>query len=202
VAQVRLRQAVDEFSNASSSTVDVQWKPFQIDPNTAEQGEGFEAYNRRRWGSSGWTNHLRREGAKSGATFQDWKWWPNTLKAHQWIQYGIEKHNIDTDKANQILFQAIYEHGENISLTDTLVKLAKKEYPDWNLQELQAYLEHNQGAQTVRQEIDNGRRKYRISGVPFFVVGAEGSKKPPYGFSGAQAKDTFLEVFNEVAEQD
>lgn len=60
--------------------VQVEWKPFQIDPGTATQGEEFETYCRRRWGSSGWTNHLRQQGKKDGALFADWKWWPNTLK--------------------------------------------------------------------------------------------------------------------------
>lgn len=38
------------------------------------------AYNRRRWGSDGWTQGLRASGRKSGAMFRDWRWWPNTLK--------------------------------------------------------------------------------------------------------------------------
>jgi hypothetical protein len=43
-------------------------------------GEEYMAYNVRRWGSDGWTQALRSSGAKDGATFSNWKWWPNTLK--------------------------------------------------------------------------------------------------------------------------
>lgn len=58
----------------------VEWKPFQIDPNTALEGEEFEAYCQRRWGSSGWTRSLRQQGKQDGVRFANWKWWPHTLK--------------------------------------------------------------------------------------------------------------------------
>jgi predicted DsbA family dithiol-disulfide isomerase len=178
----------------------VTWKPFQIDPGTAVDGEEFEAYNQRRWGSSAWTRHLISEGAKEGAEFKNWKWWPNSSRAHQFIQYGIDKHSLagQTDRLNQVLFTALYEHGENISLTETLVKIGEKEFPDCDTDALRHYLEDNRGMAKVQRDIAEGRRKYDIRGVPFFVVESEVAGRP-FVCSGAQPASTFLDVFQELS---
>jgi predicted DsbA family dithiol-disulfide isomerase len=178
----------------------VEFKPYQIDPGIALDGEEFEPYCIRRWGSSEKTKDLRSNGAKDGATFGDWKWWPNTLRGHQFVQYGNEKHSIDTARLNNILFRAMYEEGANLSLVDSLVEIAEKEFPDWNKLDLRNYLENNQGAKVVRAEIDSVSRKYRISGVPYFLVEENGSKKPPYAFSGAQPTSTFTNIFEEFSQ--
>jgi predicted DsbA family dithiol-disulfide isomerase len=212
VGQKRLQKAVHDFSEeASSSSTDinvlVEWKPYQIDPGTKLTGEPFEAYCKRRWGNSDWTNRLRATGTPEGATFGNWQWWPNTLKGHQWIMYGKEKHNADTSHANAILFRALYEHGENLSETSTLVNLAAKEFPDWNSDDLREYLDDNKGEKAVQQEIESGRQRFGIKGVPFFIIGRdedESSSSPnekPYAFSGAQTSATFVELFHELSEQ-
>jgi predicted DsbA family dithiol-disulfide isomerase len=176
-----------------------------IDPGTNPNGEEFEAYNRRRWGSSSWTIDLKRQGARDGAAFANWQWWPNTSKAHQFIQYGKEKNSggFDTNHANAVLFDALYEQGENISTMDTLVALAAREYPNWNTNnDLRTYLEQDQGLRVVQQEIRDGRQKYGISGVPYFVISSSAtdnnSKNKPYGFSGAQSSSTFVEIFEKL----
>jgi len=194
-----LGKAVASFG---ADKVDVQWKPFQIDPGTAEEGEEFEAYCRRRWGGSGWTKDLRRRGAPDGAEFKDWVWWPNTGRAHQWVQYGMQMHGLDSDRLNAVLFQALYEEGANLSLTETLVELGQKTFPNCDVAALRVYLQDNKGLAQVQQEIAQGRRKYNIRGVPYFVVGASGSNKPPYAFSGAQPASAFTEIFTELAEND
>ena len=93
-----------------------------IDPGTNPKGETVEAYCHRRWDGSGWTQSMISDGKKDGANFGNWKWWPHTLKAHQLVQYCANQ-NISTDKVNQLLFQAEYENGENISNVDTLVAI-------------------------------------------------------------------------------
>jgi predicted DsbA family dithiol-disulfide isomerase len=212
VGQKRLEKAVHDFTEeaASSDTgskVLVEWKPYQIDPGTKLTGEPFEAYCKRRWGNSDWTDRLRATGTPEGATFGNWQWWPNTLKGHQWILYGKEKHNADTSKANAILFKALYEDGENLSETSTLVKLAAKEFPDWNSDDLREFLDDNKGVKEVQQEIRSGRDRFGIKGVPFFIVGKDGdesssSKEKPYAFSGAQQSETFVELFRELSERE
>jgi len=188
----------------------VEWKPFQIDPGTARKGETVDDYCRRRWGGAGWTHHLKSEGRKDGADFGDWKWWPNTSKAHQLIQFCESNGIASTDRVNALLFRAEYERGENISLVDVLVRIGQEASESTNVEDLRRYLTKDEGKAQVEEDIAYGRRKYRISGVPYFIVCAEeenaSNNRPrqrrPYGFSGAQSSDTFVELFEEIAEEE
>ena len=183
-----------------------------IDPGTKTDGEEFEVYNIRRWGSSGWTHSLKRAGRKVGANFNDWKVWPNTLKAHQLIAYVTdpkrhgenESKPTTTSECNAAIFDAMYECGENISLTETLVKIATDRLgvSQSEVPLLQTHLENNEGGKDVVREIQTGRKRYNIQGVPYFIIGAvdgEQSLGRPYGFSGAQDPSTFVEIFEELA---
>mmetsp|Transcript_22880 Transcript_22880/g.39141 ORF Transcript_22880/g.39141 Transcript_22880/m.39141 type:complete len:186 (-) Transcript_22880:299-856(-) len=182
-----------------------------IDPNTKKDGEEFEEYNIRRWGSSGWTHSLKRNGQRVGANFNNWVTWPNTLKAHQLIAYVTNPardaaNKPSTSDCNAVIFDAMYENGENVSLADTLVKIGHEKLgvTDEEVPLLRAHLENNAGAKEVMKEIQTGRRRYNIGGVPYFIVGAvesESSVGRPYGFSGAQDSSTFVEIFEELAEK-
>lgn len=206
VAQKRCTAAVDSYSSRSKSLpVQIEWKPFMIDPGTKLDGEDYAAYCRRRWGGDGWTQSLRRDGKKVGANFADWKWWPNTLKAHQLVSYFVKRNpgqDDTTNRSNQALFQALYEEGENISSIDTLVKIAveKLDFPPGEQEDLKIFLAKDEAAEEVQQEIAEGRQKYKISGVPFFVIGTNPNEPGarPYGFSGAQKEKAFLDIFEEL----
>ena len=170
-----------------------------IDPGTNPNGEEFEAYNIRRWGGSGWTRHMKSEGRKDGATFKSWKTWPNTFKAHQLIRLAENK-GVDTNVSNKALFEAVYEDGLNISSIDTLVETGTK--LGLSAEEVRDCLEFDRLGDEIKSDINAGRRKYDISGVPFFIIGAEGRKGLPYAMSGAQSPGTFLETFETVLEEE
>ena len=212
MGQKKLNAAIESFSQSSESTsppLSIEWKPYIIDPNTKTDGEEFEAYNIRRWGGSGWTNGLKRSGRKVGANFSNWKTWPNTLRAHQLIAYVTNperksENKPTTSECNAAIFDAMYERGENVSLVDTLVKIGTERLglSTCEADDLKVYLENNVGARDVMKDIQSGRRKYQIQGVPFFVIGAvDGGESlgQPYGFSGAQDSSTFVDIFEELA---
>jgi len=197
-----LESALSTFQASATTTateVSVTWKPYMIDRGTDINGEEFEAYNVRRWGGSGWTHELKEVGAKEGATFSNWKWWPNTLKAHQLIKFANERCGVDTSKSNAVLFNALYEQGKNVSLLDTLVQIGKN---DLNLpeQDLREYLDNDQGAEDVLQEIRQCQRIYRTQSVPTFIIEKEGRENAqPLLLSGAQPSRKFLEIFRRLA---
>lgn len=110
-----------------------------------------------------------------------------------------------TSECNAAIFDAMYERGENVSLTDTLVKIATDQLgvSDREAEQLRTHLETNAGSKAVIKEIQDGRKKYNISGVPFFVIGARRNGQyvgRPYGFSGAQNSETFEEILGELTE--
>lgn len=202
MGQKRLQNAIASFqTNHDNSKISVEWKAYIIDPNAALEGEEFEAYSRRRWGSSSWTNRLKQEGRKSGAAFQNWIWWSNTLRSHRLVRFAQERYGVETGKSNAAIFNALYEEGQNVSLLDTLVRIGTNDLnlPDAN--ELRGYLESSEGEAEVKAEMERGRRMYQISGVPFFVIGKEGGDGDPYGLSGAQKEETLLKVFEELSEE-
>lgn len=193
-------------------------QPYMIDPNTKPNGEEFEAYNIRRWGSSGWTHSLKRSGQKVGANFDNWVTWPNTLRAHQLIAFVTnpnnrrgsvsEKYIPTTSECNAAIFNAMYECGANVSLVDTLIQIAKESLgvtSEDEIANLRSHLENNVGARDVMKEIQTGRKRYNISGVPYFVIGAKKENDgeeyvgQPYGVSGAQEGSTFVDMFEELA---
>lgn len=188
-----------EEEGEPSYRVSVEWKPYMIDPGTEINGEEFEAYNRRRWGGSGWTMQLKEQGSRDGATFQNWKWWPNTLKAHQLVQYASTQ-GVDSATSNSALFEALYEEGQNVSLVDTLVEIGQNKL-GLDRDEVKEYLEQDSGAATVQREIQRCKQSYQVSGVPFFVIRKGGnSQDPPYGLSGAQSSSKFTRIFEELSE--
>lgn len=191
-----MREAIQR---TPAATVQVTWRPYQIDPGTSVNGEDLEAYCNRRWGGSSWTHHLKREGARDGALFRNWKWWPNTTRAHQFVQYGVEKHGSDTDRLNAVLFQPLYEEGQNISLVETLVALGRMEFTDCDINDLRDYLVNNKGNAIVQQDISRIRRDYNVRSVPFFVIEVQGSTARPYGLSGAQTASAFQEIFEDLS---
>ena len=213
MGQKKLNAAIESFasqSTASSPPLSIEWKPYIIDPNTKIDGEEFEAYNIRRWGSSGWTHGLKRSGSKVGAKFSNWKTWPNTLRAHQLIAYVTNparkvENKPTTSECNAAVFDAMYERGENVSLVDTLVNIGTERLgvSASEVDDLKLHLDNNVGAKDVMKDIQTGRRRYKIQGVPFFVIGAVDGEESflgqPYGFSGAQDSSTFVDIFEELA---
>lgn len=198
---------------AAERKVNVEWKPFMIDPGVTPMGELFEDYAQRRWGSSAWTSGLKKTGRKDGANFDNFKWAANTLKAHQLIHYCKSNGISSTDRVNALLFQSEYERGENISLVDVLVGIAREALDedgnsnndDNNLDDLRRYLTEDEGKIEVQKEIAIGRKRYGITGVPYFIVSADegggNQRQRPYGFSGAQSPETFVELFEELSEE-
>lgn len=181
---------------------DIEWMPYQIDPGTKIDGEEFEAYNRRRWGSSGWTGRLKTMGRQNGAMFSDWKWWPNTLRCHQLVALA-KNHGVSTHDSNAAIFKAMYENGQNVSLSNVLAEIAVEDLKlPLSHEDVKSYLDNNEGSSDIQRDIAEGRQKFDISGVPFFVIGRNDSSRPPYGMSGAQDPSTLRRVFeNLLSEQ-
>mmetsp|Transcript_6182 Transcript_6182/g.18281 ORF Transcript_6182/g.18281 Transcript_6182/m.18281 type:complete len:164 (+) Transcript_6182:1656-2147(+) len=162
-----------------------------IDPGTQEDGEDYMAYNRRRWGGDGWTHSLRAKGRQVGAPFEDWRIWPNTMKAHQLMRFAPEK----APELKHRIFEGIYERGENVSDLETLCRIAADCGVDAD--GFRKVVDTRPAIDDIRRECAKASQR-GVSGVPYFVVsGREG--KRPVGFSGAQSTEVFLEVFSEVS---
>jgi predicted DsbA family dithiol-disulfide isomerase len=170
-------------------------------------GETFDSYCNRRWGGSAWTNHLKIEGSKDQCSFANWKYWPNTLRAHQLIQYGMENFQTDTDFMNSALFHALYEEGENISSIDTLVSMGVEwfcSHANFDANHLRHYLQDDHGGSLVHQEIAMLRRTFQVKSVPSFQIGIvhpHDEFRVQHSLSGAQSSQSFTQVFQMLLEE-
>lgn len=193
------------MDGAPGRSVEIEWKPFQIDPNLEKEGLTIADYTERRWGTrnSKFMDGFRRAGSPDGAYFANTGWVSNTNRGHQLVHY-CDKNNIaSTDRLKALLFNSQYELGENIANVDVLVRLGKEAAAEsgapLDANDLRRFLAGDEGKFAVDQEIDYGRRKYGIRGVPHFIVSG-GSGTRPYSFSGAQDPDTLVEIFEELSE--
>ena len=191
VGMKNLDAAVEEFGQE----VEVTWLPYIIDPGTAAGGEEYLAYNKRRWGSDGWTWSLKEQGRKVGAPFKDWQWWPNTLKAHCLIHFASEK-GIDSSAAKAVLFEALYEKGANLSNEKVLADVASEKL-GLPKDEVLQYLTSGSGEEEVLQMVRAGQDIVQ-GGVPFFIVRGAGSQRP-VGFSGAQPSEQLVKIMKKVS---
>jgi predicted DsbA family dithiol-disulfide isomerase len=206
VGQKRLHQGILQFQRQQGrAVVDIQieWKAYQLDPNTAVEGEDFDAYNMRRWGGSEWTKDLFQQGHSVGAPFGQWKIWPHTLRAHQWIAYGVQHHQADTDHCNATLFQAVYENGLNISDVETLVQLGRTEFGETcSTDKLRDHLEQNRGLDSVLEEVEHYRNRYNITSVPRFIIALadeqSSSKQGELELSNVKDAAEFCDAFAEI----
>ncbi|CAM9416343.1 unnamed protein product [Laminaria digitata] len=149
-----------------------------IDPQTQPNGEDYLAYCERRWGGDGWTASLKRSSRKDGCTFAKWETWPNTLLAHRLQKFAEAAGK--GDQVNSLVFQTIYERGENASDLETLTAVAAE--ADLPPDEARAYLSSSEGHAAVLQDDRHSKTERNVRGVPCFVIrraqGAPGATAP------------------------
>lgn len=182
--------------------MEVDWKPFLLDASASKEAQPIENYAEKRFGA-GWRemySRLQNEGSRDGAPFADWKWRCNTVKALQLVEFA-KNHGVDSTKSKETLFDALYEKGEDVSSVDVLVMIGKERLGlESEEAAMRQYLERDEGAKEVHDQIAHGVGKYGIRGVPYFVIQRKGTSQKPYGVSGAQLPETFVEVFEEFNE--
>lgn len=183
----------------------VQWRTFMIDPRTAEGGEDYLAYNRRRWGGDGWTHELRARGARVGAPFARWTWWPNTLRAHALAHYVRAHYGAAAEDAlTQLLMELTYERGANVSspavLEGAVATLAER-VPACRIDvaAAQAAVRARTGVDAAWDE-DAASKRAGVSGVPFFRISCAGvvPRTRPVTLSGCQPVSAFVRVFERI----
>lgn len=183
VGETNFKIARESFKKTNPHiTIKTNYHAYMIDRGTKKNGEEYLAYNQRRWGSDGWTYSLREAGKKIGCAFSNWKTWPNTFLAHCLIAEA-SKQNKGEEVLDEI-FNYCYEQGENVSLKETLDKIAKKF-------ELNSNWDCNENQTCVNNDDKVGKEEYGIGGVPFFMIGK-------YALEGAQPPKAFLAALNRL----
>lgn len=174
--------------------MEINWKPFFIDPSTKAGGEDYMAYCKRRWGGDGWTGSL--PGKREGRKFSNWRIWPNTLHASRLIHKPGEIGGWELQhKAKALVFKNIYEDGANVSELETLIKIAA----ELGIPNAEAYLTSEEDIVLVQKQAREASGM-GISGVPFFVAyNSADDSSEPVTMSGAQPPKAFVQCIRQLA---
>ena len=174
--------------------VDVNFLPFELNPDLPKTGTDHKQYLASKFGSmeryDQLTEHVGNVAAGEGLKFDYSKQsvMPNTLDSHRLIQFA-KKYNKQAE-LKEALMKAYFEDGVDLSKLENLVDIATQNGLDKN--EVQSFLASGAGADEIKQmELLSQQRG--VSGVPFYIINGK------YGVSGAQPSDAFVEILTEVA---
>ena len=169
----------------------VRWRPFQLNPSMPKDGISRREYRTSKFGS--WERSLELDdkmiavGETEGIhfAFDRIERTPNTLDAHRLIWLADQQDA--QDAVVEALFSAYFTKGRDISIRQTLIDVVVEAGLD--RQRAESALNSDEGMSAMKAADDEVRR-FRVDGVPFFIVNGE------LTLSGAQPPDAFLAAFN------
>ena len=173
--------------------VELNWRPFQLDPTIPQGGVSRREYMEKKFGPekiAAIHDRLKGVGAEAGIPFalEKIERSPNTLDAHRVIRWAQPK-GTQTALVDR-LFALYFIEGADIGDRDLLAKLAGEHGLD--AKAIRAALDTNQDAVAVQQEIASAVR-LGVSGVPFFILAGR------FGVSGAQPPEVLADAIRKAA---
>ncbi|MGC1515973.1 MAG: DsbA family oxidoreductase [Maribacter sp.] len=191
IGKRRLENAIAEWEG---DPIEIEWHPFQLDPNVPAAGLDRDTYLMNKFGdleaSLAMTERLTTVGKEEGITFNFGKEWKaiNTLPLHQLLhEAGKEGFK---DALKERFLKAYFD--ENLPLNEIGVLCSLLLPFGWPAEKTKKVLEDDAIAYAVKQEIAHYQQR-GVNSVPFFII------NNTYGISGAQSPATFLKAFEQVS---
>jgi predicted DsbA family dithiol-disulfide isomerase len=189
IGKRRLEKAVAALEGQHE--VQVRWLPFQLNPTIPKEGISRKEYRTAKFGS--WERSLELDtkvvavGETEGIhfSFDRIERTPNTLDAHRLI-WLADKQGVQ-DAVVEALFRTYFTEGRDISDQQTLIDLVAE--TGLNRDQAEVVLNSDDGLEAIKEAEEQARR-FRVEGVPFFIVNRE------IMLSGAQKPDVFLAAFD------
>ena len=176
----------------------VIWRPFQLNA-AAPKGKGvnkmemyFEKFGKSRMDTM--LPQMQETGLKEGINFSYGGYTGNTFDSHRLIWKAKEVGGIDLqDKVVESLFKAYFEEEKSMGDLSVLIDCANRVEGMMDDVSVKEFLEQsNNGKNETLKELEEYRRVYGVSGVPFFIFNDK------YSLSGAQPPDEILSVFKKL----
>ncbi len=176
--------------------VEIEWQPFELNPDMPPEGEELRAHVARKYGSSKEDSdrartNITQAGSEYGFTFEyfdDMKI-VNTLDAHVLLDYAHQVGK-QTDLKMR-LFSAFFTKGKDVSDRHVLIKEA--ETVGISTKESEKVLADQEIKTRVKAQIAQWQQM-GVSGVPTVVFNRQSA------LTGAQPKETFKQVLLELSE--
>jgi len=196
VAKRRLESAIQTF-NAEHPNLfgfQVQWHPFLLDPDLPKEGESKMDRYSKKFGAQRVQQmipYMKNVGLPDGINFSYGGLIASTFDSHRLItwsaKFGSEKQNELVEE----LFKNYFEEEKNIGDSAVLEAAAVKV----GLTEAKQLLDSDQMKAEVTSELEQWQVKKRITGVPHFFINNK------FQLSGAQEKDVWLDLFEQLAQK-
>ncbi len=192
VGDNNLEKAIEQVG--SEHEFEIHFKPFQLSPEIPEKGINRMDYMANKFGGEERVRtmdlHMRKNAAAHGLAYNPEKSTlaPNTFNAHRLIWLAAQ-YNVQHAVA-KALFLANFVDGAFVGDTQTLKDIGiKNGIPS---ERLDAFFNSDEGSNEVK-ETEEYYRSLGISGVPAFIINDR------YSISGAQATETFVSAFQQIA---
>lgn len=190
-----LNAAIEELG--IEDKVEIQWQPFELNPDMPAEGEELTAHIARKYGSSKEDSekaraNITQAGAKYGFQFNyfDGMKIVNTFEAHVLLHYAEQ---IGKQMALKLrLFEAFFTEQKDISQKQVLLQEAAA--VGITEEQALAALNNDEFKQQVRA-LQQQWRQLGVSGVPTVVFNRTSA------LTGAQPQETFTQVLQELIKQ-
>lgn len=176
----------------------MRWRPFYLDPTAPKEGASKMDHLIKKFGKARFDSIVPmmaqvgkscdppiafKHGGKTGST----------TDSHRLAEWAFKKGGAALqDKLMEEMFKDYFEQERFLGDADVLAAAAARAGVS-NEAEARAFLASSDLREEVERDIRAFQAKYRISGVPFFIIDGK------YGISGAQEAESFVEIFEELA---
>ena len=194
VGKRRFERALAEHSEVKP---DIEWRPFQLNPDMPAEGLDRTAYMRAKFGTDERAEEIyaaiREAGDRENIpfAFDSISRVPNTIGSHRLISWSLSSGH--QDNVVESLFRSYFLAGQDIGDIDVLVEVAAATGLDET--EARAYISGEEGVEQARAESLEAHR-LGISGVPCFIFDGK------YAVWGAQEPEVFSQVFDLALQPD
>ena len=193
IGQKRLDAAIASVPDVS---VQVHWRPFQLDPAIPGEGKDRKAYMKAKFGDENRIREIHARVVDLGRVdgiafdFDAIKVAPNTLDAHRLIRWAAESGNDVQNRLVRRLFQLYFEQGENTGDHGVLARAAADSGMDGPV--IEALLASDADHAAVAEEAATASRM-GITGVPCFLFEAR------YAVMGSQESAVLPDALRQIA---
>lgn len=195
IGKRRLEQAIELAGNIS---VEIRWRPFQLDASIPKGGMSRSEYLSNKFGGEEQAKQIYAQIEEAGETenlpfaFDLIEKSPNTLNAHRLIRWS---QSTGTQNALvEILFRMFFIEGADIG--DETVLADAAEEAGMEREVVERLLSGDSDMEEVKADIAQAQRM-GVTGVPCFIIDEK------YAVMGAQQPETLAQAFEQaLAERD
>ena len=197
IGKRRLEKAIELLNG--DVAVEVNWRPFQLDPSLPKAGKDRQLYMAEKFGSTERAVEIYRAVRDAGAAeaipfdFEAIKVSANTLDAHRVIRWAGEAGRVAQDRAAEALFRKYFTEGASLGDDAVLIDAAAEAGLDRDV--VATKLKSDLDRATVEQEIAHAQHM-GVRGVPCFILDGK------YAVSGAQSSDVLAGAIRQVAAEE